>query len=166
MNNTVYTYDRITSDESYRLRDFTSYYYGGLQALFDQYPQYFEYVDVDDNLKIEVLAYTRYGAPDFADVILACNSEVFLWSMPYNTDVLIEQKEALAKILVTELGINTSDPRFEDFQVFLDFIDEDVESRNTDKRTLRVPKVRNMSDVVNLIKTYRRANKIDQYEES
>lgn len=164
MYNKCYLYEEKVSEDSYKLRDYTSYYYGGLTQEFNRNPDWFFYLDVDDNLKIEQIAYKVYGSENYSDVILACNQEVFLWSMPYSTDILQEQKEALNKIFATELGIGVGDARFEDFQVFLDYIDEDVERRNSKKRKFRLPKKDNIDDIMNLISIYRKNNKITQYE--
>jgi len=165
MNNTVYTYDRITSKDSLSVTDYTSFYYGGLDDLFNQYPEYFEYISLNDSIKMEGISWRRYNNENFADVLLACNQEVFLWSMPYGNDTLIEIKEALQRIFQNELGISTGDARFEEFTAFLNFIDDDVEDRNTQKRLLRVPIENKMSDVVNLISNYRTDNKVDNIEE-
>lgn len=163
MINSTYTYDRLTSSDSYSVTDFTSFYYGGLEELFNQYPDLFEYVTLDDDMKIEIVAYNRYGSENFADVILACNAEVFLWSMPYSSDVLAEVKEALQRIFITELGISSGDVRFEDFEIFLDYINDDVEDRNTKKRIFRLPIKEKMSDVMNLIGAYRNQNHMTQF---
>ena len=160
MHNNSYIYDTRTTKESFSVTDYTSYYYGGLTAVLNQYPDLFEYITINDDTKLEVISYKKYGSENYADVILACNEEVFLWSVPYSSDVLIEVQEARKRIFVSELGIKRDDARFEDFEFFIDTINDDVEQENTKKRSFRLPVKERLGDVINLISKYRRENAV------
>jgi len=156
MKNTVYVYPSMIRG-GYSVRDYTAINYGGLVDIFKQYPSYFEYITVGDDEKIETIAYRIYGSADYADILLAINSEVFLWSMPYNNDIIMDIQDNYANILSNELGIS-SEINAEEFQQVLEYVNEEVDLTNSQKRVFLVPKISKMSSIISLISAYRDDN--------
>jgi len=152
MKNTVYNYNkRKTLD--FEVPDYTSLYFGELSSVLNLHPEYFSFVDVAVDEKIENVSYQLYDSENYSDVILACNSENFLWGIPYNPDVLYEQKERIFLMLSYQLNVSGSN---ENFNELIDGINEKLEDINSKKKRWRVPKPEYLGDVIILINNYKK----------
>lgn len=151
MTNAVYKYSQLETNLKTH-RDYTSVYYGGLFELLQNYKSYFMNYSVADDEKIENISYALYGSENYADVILLVNNEVFLWGLPYNSDVLYEQTETMEKFLRNQLNMSSESVDFEDI---MEQYKLELESTNSIKRTFRVPKPESMNDVLRIINKYR-----------
>lgn len=137
------------------IRDYTAVYYGGLFDVIKEYPEYFMDYVLADGEKIEVVSYKLYGSENYADIILMVNNEVFLWGMPYNGDIIYEQKEAMEKFLRSKLNVSSDN---EDFNSIIDAYGEEVDEVNSQKRIYKVPRPDRMNNVLSIINTYRQEN--------
>ena len=163
MFNSVYNYNSREKD-GYKVQDYTSIYFGGLKDLIENYPDYFEFVDINDNEKMENISYQRYGNENYADLIIACNTENFLWSMPYDQDILLDQLEAIMNMINVELNVTPDSEGINlDYKVLETTIYNRIESKNSEKRRFRVPKVEYLTNVINLINNYKKDNEDTQW---
>ena len=159
MVNTVYEYNQRETD-GFSLRDWTSTYYGGLETMFANYPDYFEFIEIDMNEKMEVVSWNRYGSVDYADVILACNSENYLWSMPYSNDIVIEHSDNIKQYIEQNLSLIDPSGLDEELEPILGIVDQE----NSEKKRFRVPTTNSIVAVVNLIETYRKTNTEQEWD--
>ncbi len=156
MNNTVYNFPtRVVG--GYTARDYTAIQYQGIPELLRQYPQYFTAINLADDDKIENIAYKMYGSEDYADVILACNEENFLWSMPYNSDLLLTQEESWTTWVSWETNVTPSEPAYETLRAK---IAANLDQTNSEKRKFIMPKPEKMNDVITLIEILRSENTV------
>lgn len=163
MQNTLYTYDRrIVNDID--VTDFTSVYYGKMLELFESYPDYFMTYEIEIDDKLENVSYRLYGSTDYADIILAANNDVFLWNMPYSSDITIEESNLLQKLLSSELKV-TEDSSDELLDIF-DSIDEGITLKNTRKRIMTVPKPDKINSLISIINRSREENRVPDITES
>lgn len=164
MKNTIYTYpERVIGN--IQARDYTSIFYGGLEEIVREKSDMFEYVEVFDDEHIETLAYELYADENQGDTILAANQEVFLWSMPYNSDVLFELQGFYRRFLTKELNIGNGDTRANDLEQVLSDIDDYVELQNSEKRVFKVPKSTRLTDFVSVVDSYRIQNTVTSLDE-
>ena len=155
MNNTAYTYPtRKISLKT--VRDYTAVYYGGLSDIFDQYPDYFMYYDIIDDEKLENISYKLYGSEDYADIILAINNEVFLWGLPYGSDIIYDQQDTYVSLLEASLNVYSSGNS--DFEAIAEEIGVTLDQENSSKRIYKVPKSKSINNVITLINNYRDEN--------
>jgi len=160
MKNTVYNFNTIQTVDGKILRDFTSVYYGGLTELLSNYPEYFDFIDVGTNEKMENVSYDLYGSVDYADVILACNEENFLWCMPYGNEVVIQHSENIRDYI--DRNTNFLQPL--DAAVEFSSIFEEVDYNNSQKRKFRVPYPEKINAIISLIENYRRQNSEENWD--
>ena len=155
MFNTVYNYNS-REYENFEFQDYTSIYFGDLEKTIKDYPQYFEFIEVSDDDKIENISYQRYGSENYADLILACNTENFLWSTPYNQDVMLDYLDSIMNMINVSLNIEVkSDDISQDYLDLKESIHNNIENENSQKRKFRVPKVEYISNVINIINNYK-----------
>lgn len=164
MKNTVYTYpERVVGD--IQARDYTAVYYGGLKDVIEERSDMFEFTEVYDDEHIENLAYELYGDENQGDTILASNLEVFLWSMPYNSEVLYEVQNFYKEFLTKELNIVSGDSRDIGLEALLKDISDYVEKQNSEKRVFKVPKSNRLTDIISVIDSYRIQNTVLDLQE-
>jgi hypothetical protein len=155
MTNSVYYYNnRIDFENRYNVQDFTSIYFGNLSNELNKYPDYFIIIDINNDEKMENLSYQLYGSENYADLILACNSENFLWGVPYNQDTILDLNDSFLKNFKYELNIDEEDEGFEAYIKYKEALLNDLDTTNSKKRKYRVPKKENLADVVNIINNY------------
>jgi len=162
MKNSVFTYDRREID-GYNVTDYTSYYYGGLLELFKQFPDYFSLYSIEVDQKIEEISYELYGSVDYADIILAANNNVFLWSSPYNSDITYDQTIALTGIISKELDYNELQDGSEaraNLERVIDNIGNKVNTENTNRKSITVPKPKKLNTLLAIINNYRKDNRM------
>ena len=162
MKNSVFTYDRRKID-GYDVTDYTSYYYGGLLELFKQFPDYFSLYSVHIDEKIENISYELYDSVDYSDVILACNNDVFLWSTPYNSDIIYEQVSSLVGLITKELDFAELQGN-DKFAAIIERIEEKINIENTNRMTITVPTPKKISLLLSMVKDYRKTHKLELEE--
>jgi hypothetical protein len=163
MFNTVYNYNSKEKD-GFKVQDYTSIYFGGLKDLIENNPEYFEFVDVADNEKMENISYQRYGNENYADLILACNNENFLWSMPYGENILLEQLDSVMHMINVELNITPDSEGIDlDYKFLETRLYNKIDKENSQKRRFRVPKIEYLTNVINLINNYKKDNEDTQW---
>lgn len=152
MDNTVYTYDTF-SRYDYEVRDFTSFYYGKISTFLKQYSSYFDVYTLSDDEKLENVSYKLYETPDYADLILAINEDVFLWNIPYNDDINKEREIILTKVLSNSLDlVGVEEYR----KVYTEQLAREmIEDSDRYKREILVPKNEFLSVVVGLVEKYK-----------
>jgi ribosome-interacting GTPase 1 len=153
MINTVFTYDKMIRNGKI-VPDYTSYWFTNLKDYLENYDNYFTIVSIPENEKIENLAYKLFGSENYADLILAINDENFLWSSPYNQDVLNKMSDAVLLEFLNQLNLDS----FNENLSYLDFkqkIEESIDNTNSQKKYFKVPKPENLSDVISLINNYK-----------
>jgi len=156
MKNNIYKYDRREIG-GFDVTDYTSYYYGGVLDLFKQYPTYFTLYSVDIDEKVENISYDLYGSTDFADVILAANNNVFLWSSPYNSEIMYEKTVALTGLITKELDFAELQGN-ENFKDIIERIEEKINLENTNRKTITVPTPKKINILLSIVKDYRAEN--------
>jgi len=161
MINSVYTYDKMIR-EGYEVNDYTSVYYGGLLEVFNQYPNYFTSYKINIDDKMESISYDLYGSENYADVILASNNDVFLWNMPYNTDIVLDQLESFTNIIKNELGEGNIN---QDILEVFSSIEDENNFLNSKKRDITVPKSSKLNEVLALINNYRADNDLNDEDQ-
>jgi hypothetical protein len=157
MINSVFTFNNLQRENKI-VRDYTGYYFNELENFLKAYDDYFEIIDVDENTKIEKLSYDLYGDENYADLILAVNNENFLWSSPYDQDVILNTSESILRKFANELNLETFDET-ESYRDFADKVKEEIENQNSHKKYFKVPKKDKLMDVLSLISTYKNNHK-------
>jgi len=152
MQNTVYTYDTLTSSD-YEVADFTSRYYGNISKFLRQYSNYFTVYKLEDDEKIENVSYNLFNTTDYADLILAINEDTFLWNVPYNQDINAEQSELLAKIMLNSSDIINMN--MYEKNAIMQIAQGSIDRLNEYKRNILVPKNEFISTVIGLVERYR-----------
>ena len=165
MKNSVIDYKERTFKD-FKFRDYTSIYFGALLTELNKYPHYFEFIDVVEDDKLENIAYQLYGSENYSDVILLCNNENFLWSFPYNQDILMEQLEALVRNLKVELNITENPNQVRDFLNLRNEIYERLDEANSRKRRMRIPKPEFLADILGIIANYKNTNSEESWGKS
>lgn len=157
MKNSVYKFDkRIVNN--IEVTDYTSVYYGKLLELFKQFPDFFMTYTADIDDKLENISYNLYGSENYADIILAANSNTFLWNMTYNNDVVLEHVSSLQRIIIKELNIDENSS-----QAIIDVfnkIEDDINDLNSRRRELTVVKPEKLNSLLSMIDTYREDNTV------
>jgi len=157
MKNSTLDYKNRTL-KNFKFRDYTSIYFGFLLNELNNYPHYFEFIDVVEDDKLENIAYQLYGSEDYSDIILLCNNENFLWSFPYSQDILMDQIEAIVRNLKIEMNITENPEQMKDFLNLRNEIYERLDESNSLKRRLRIPKPEFLADVIAIIHDYKHQN--------
>jgi len=152
MKNTVYTYDLFDRSD-YRVVDYTSRYYGSISKFFKQYNNYFTVYILEDDEKLEDVSYRLYDTTDYADLILAINEDVFLWNVPYNQDINLEQSNILSKSIMN--GVDTIGIDDKKRNIISEIAKDNIERLNELKRNILVPKNEYLSTVLGLVERYR-----------
>lgn len=160
MENSVYKFDRrVVYDMD--VTDYTSVYYGKMKEIFKNYPDFFMSYEATTDDKVENIAYKLYGSENYADVILAVNSSVFIWSASYNNDVLEEKNTSLLSLLKLELNVTEG----EKIETLYANISEKSDSSNSSKKIITVPKPDKLNSLLSLINTYRNKNTVKDITE-
>ena len=159
MKNSVFTYDRREIG-GYDVTDYTSYYYGGIVELFKQFPNYFSLYSIEVDQKIEEISYELYGSVDYADIILAANNNVFLWSSPYNSDITYDQTQALTGIIIKELDFGEYQDNTTNLGKIIDAIGNRVNTENTNRKTITVPTPKKLNTLLAMVNDYRKNNRM------
>ena len=144
MKNKIINYEFLESD-NYEYRDYTSRDYliiYDMEELNDDY--YIEYVQIQDNDKIERISYQIYGTADYWDLLILINSRDPLFDMVYSYDMvensvysdLDEYDNTNFNSKLSTLTINN--------EIYLDtlkegFLNKAIEA-NEDLRTLKIIK--------------------------
>jgi len=161
MKNTAFTYENRESTlgesrEVFRTKDYFSQYYGGIDELVKANFNFFEYVNIDNNNRLEIISYDRYGSENYADLIVMINQANFLWMIPYDSDIQISIGDAYSSYLTLELN----SAKDADKDVFIqNYGVERSQNENSQKRKIIVPKTQNIQDVVGLIDNFRNTYK-------
>jgi hypothetical protein len=148
--------------DRYEVTDYTSVYFGDLPQTLDQYPQFFDFIDITTDEKIENVAYQLYGSENYADLILACNEENFLWSSPYNQDIILDQSQAYYESIRYELNLDENDtlPMLAELKAAFT---EKLDNINSTKKRFRVPKPESLTEVITIINDYKSKNNDTQW---
>jgi len=158
MENSVFKYTRRI-EKDFDVTDYTTVYYGKLLELYQNYPTFFTSYEMKIDQKMEEISYELYGSVDYADLILSANNDVFLWGMSYNTDIVIDQSDALKIIIRNELNIPNEGVTESLLEVF-DIIENNVDLSNSRRRTITVPKPEKLNTILSLVDDYRTENSI------
>jgi hypothetical protein len=161
MVNTVFTFEKMIR-ETKLVPDYTSYYFSNLKSYLGNYDNYFTIVSVPENEKIENIAYRLYGSENYADLILAINDENFLWSPPYDQDVINHVSESVLFEFSNQLNLED----FNESLSYLEFkqtIEEYIDNNNSKKKYFKVPRKENLTDVITLINNYKAQYKNPDY---
>ena len=160
MINTVIDFTKNLEQDEYVVRDYTSINFVDLYSFLskDEYADYFTYIDVYNDEKIENLSYRLYRDENYADVILACNNERYLFGMPNNTDILLTFSDLVLYNIMMNIQVDTQDPNaFNDLSSKIQQFTEDI---NLKKRTFKVPKFDKLNHVISLIEQYKNENSV------
>ena len=153
MTNTVFTFNTFQRDNR-TVRDYTSFYFNEFENFLNAYNDYFEIVEVSENEKIEKLSYDLYGNENYADLILAINNENFLWSCPYDQDVIMNITDSVLHEFASELNLES----FNESDSYKDFenkIKDNIEELNSKKKYFKIPKKDKLTDVLSLVNQYK-----------
>jgi hypothetical protein len=153
MVNSVFTFDKMIR-EGKIIPDYTSYWFSDLKTYLENYDNYFLIISLAENEKMENVAYKLYGSENYADLILAINDENFLWSSPYDQDVLNQLNDSILFEFSNQLNLDS----FNEGLSYIDFknkIEEAIDDNNSQKKYFKVPKPENLSDVISLINNYK-----------
>jgi len=157
MKNTLYKYDRRIVD-NLDVTDYTSVYYGKMLELFKSMPDYFMTYEMQMDEKLEGISYKLYKSENYADIILAANNDVFLWSMFYNSDIIMDQADNLHTIIRKELDLNAT--LTEDVLSVFNTISVTIEDINSKRKSITVPKPEKLNALISLIDKNREDNRI------
>jgi len=157
MINSIYTYDKFERDNKI-VNDYTSILFNNLNELLENYDDYFMIITLNVNEKMENLSYKLYGSENYADLILACNDENFLWSSPYDQDILLEHIDNIFEEYTSYLNVKTFDTE-KSYRDFKYQIQEEIDNANSSKSSFKVPKPEYLSDVLNIINNYKLENR-------
>jgi len=156
MVNTAFLYDYRDVEVNkikYKIKDYFSYDYGDIADLVRENFSYFEYIKINNNDRLEILSYDRYGTENYADLLVMINAANFSWMLPYDKDIQISIADAYAGYLTIEIN-GTGNP---DKDSFIQTASTERASReNSEKQQILVPKKQNVQDVINLIASYKK----------
>ena len=157
MKNSTYKYTSTLtdSDNLYEVKDYTSIYYGGLEELFKQYSDYFDTYELSMDQKIEEVSYELYKSVDYSDLILSINSDVFLWGMFYNEDIIIEKTNIIETYIRNNINRNIVD-----LDKKIEEIAESISDYNNRSKIILVPKETKLNTVLKLVSEYRKNNTV------
>jgi ribosome-interacting GTPase 1 len=146
------------------LQDYTSKYFGGLQEIFRDNSEYFTYINIENDEKLENIAYFLYGNENYADIIMLVNEMDMIWGTPYNQDILLDYNDVIMNYFYEELNIEP-----ENLTALQARILDHLDLANSKKRTIRIPKIEFLPNVIKLIKNFIEENneenwKINQLE--
>ncbi len=159
MENKAFIFEERESQlnaNTFQTRDYFSYYYGGIEDLVRENFNFFEFIKMNNDDKLEIIAYDRYGSENYADVIVMINKANFIWMIPYNSDIVISIADTYNDYLT--LSINNSNDKNK--AAFIDtYSERKAQIENDEKITILVPKIANIQDVISLIDGLRESTK-------
>jgi hypothetical protein len=152
MRNSIYQFYDIKRDQKV-VKDFTSVYFSNLFNILEQYDDYFMIIELGENDRLENVSYQLYGSENYADLILACNDENFIWSSPYDQDIILLLTENILDEFREEMNIDNFDnnPSYRAFKEQVHLI---LDDRNSKRKKFKVPKPENLGEVLNIIDNY------------
>lgn len=87
MNNSFFNYNQLILDNTYQISD-AAYSYSIPASIINENPIWFFKVEVEDDIKLETLAYKYYGDIKYWDLIIELNKLETFYSLPKNQDVV------------------------------------------------------------------------------
>jgi hypothetical protein len=138
--------------------DYTSILFTNLKTYLENYDNYFTIISVPENEKIENIAYRLFGSENYADLILAINNENFLWSSPYDQDVIEHITDSVLHEFSNQLNLDDFNENLS-YLAFREKVEETIDNNNSKKKYFKVPKKENITDVISLINNYKKEYK-------
>lgn len=160
MTNKVYKYDKESKtllNSDVVVSDFTKFYDFGNEISIE-YPDYFDVVNITDDEKFENISYILYDDENYADLITFINGIELLWSVPYNQNVIQIKFDEVMRYLNRNIKLD-NDNIINLLPIQKD-IYEKIDTNNSDKRFIKVPKNVKINEILGLITEY--FNKINQ----
>jgi len=159
MINNVFEFDTFERENKV-VRDFSSIYFTDLNDELANYDSMFTLIDITEDERLENVSYSLYGDENLSDLLLAVNDENYIWSSPLNTDIVLAQGDILLKEIANNLNIHSYDENL-DYQDLKSKILEMIDNRNSKRKKIKVPRIENLGDVINIVNDYKR-----KYQES
>ncbi|MCD6370817.1 MAG: hypothetical protein J7L63_04940 [Thermoplasmata archaeon] len=157
MNNKAFIYedrDSELSGEIYQTKDYFSAYYDGIEDLVRENFSFFEFIKINNDDKLEIIAYDRYGSENYADVIVMINKANFIWMLPYDNDIISSVADALFSYMTIRLNNDNQNDKAEFIRRYAE---DRTQKENSEKNRILVPKVSNIQDVISMIDGLRKS---------
>lgn len=146
MKNYILEFDAVEV-ENFIINNFTEPRF--LPATLAAKTEYYTYVEVEDNKKIEYISYDLYGTSEYWDIVLALNNMRDPLSLPKSLDFIINKVKKQIEDYMKYYKI-------QDPQIGLDKYDEEIEKEQKLNEQFRMVKVVKPEKLVDFLRDLRK----------
>lgn len=147
MLNSFFVYSTIDKDSTWTVSD-ASFTYSIPQSIIDSNSSWFYYKKLDDDIKLETIAYFEYGDTKYWDLIVELNKMPTFYSLPKNQNIISAQAEASTIQWGIDFGYDLTLPQYNGLynQKYSEYA-EQYFNENEIYRYIKLVKVQNLPDL-------------------